>query len=98
MNRGNGLFGLLVIIALIWGVFAIFSEDEPEYSSQLYADSANCIEPENPYSEAEEGHYAGFEWALNKGVSSCGGNSKSFIEGCEEYLSQEADFEACENY
>lgn len=41
----------------------------------------------NPYSSGS-GHYAGYEWAERKGGSSCGGNSQSFVEGCEEYLRQ----------
>lgn len=45
----------------------------------------------NPYSEGS-GHYAGFEWAERKGVDGCGGNSQSFIEGCEEYLRQTGQF------
>lgn len=51
-------------------------------------------EPENPYN-AGSGHSAGFEWAEENDVSSCSGNSQSFIEGCEEYLSQrdEAEYE-----
>ena len=40
----------------------------------------------NPYSRGT-GHYAGFEWAERTG-GSCGGNSSSFIEGCEEYYRQ----------
>lgn len=53
--------------------------------------AANC-KITNPYSDGS-GHYAGFEWAKNKSVSSCGGKSNSFIGGCEEYLSQ---IENCE--
>lgn len=36
------------------------------------------------------GHEAGFEWARENGLadsSECGGNSDSFIEGCEAYTS-----------
>lgn len=47
----------------------------------------------NPYSPGS-GHYAGFEWAQDNNVSSCGGNSQSFINGCEEYLRQKAN---CDN-
>lgn len=58
--------------------------------------SANgCSEPENPYDEGS-GHYAGFDWAERTGTGSCGGNSESFIEGCEEYQNEEAAFEECE--
>ncbi|PIR59453.1 MAG: hypothetical protein COU69_00450 [Candidatus Pacebacteria bacterium CG10_big_fil_rev_8_21_14_0_10_56_10] len=37
------------------------------------------------------GHEAGYEWAENKGItdpSDCGGNSESFIEGCEAYVNE----------
>lgn len=42
---------------------------------------------ESPYSDGT-GHDAGFQWAEEKGItdpSDCGGDSDSFIEGCEEY-------------
>lgn len=35
------------------------------------------------------GHEAGYEWAEQKGITSegdCGGNSNSFIEGCQAYV------------
>jgi hypothetical protein len=37
------------------------------------------------------GHEAGYDWAEENGiedVSDCGGNSNSFIEGCEEYVEE----------
>ncbi len=37
------------------------------------------------------GHEAGYEWAEEKGISDpsdCGGNSESFIEGCEAYANE----------
>jgi len=41
------------------------------------------------------GHEAGYEWAEEQGItdsSDCGGNSNSFIEGCESYADeQQAD-------
>lgn len=52
------------------------------------------LEPDNPYSPGS-GHYAGFEWAENNSVSSCGGNSTSFVEGCEEYIRQADAYDAC---
>lgn len=61
------------------------SHYESEYSDD-YSYEEDLYEG-NPYSDGS-GHYAGFEWAERKGVSSCGGNSQSFIEGCEEYLRQ----------
>jgi hypothetical protein len=48
-----------------------------------------------PYDEGS-GHYAGYEWAQERGSGTCGGNSQSFVEGCEEYESQEAEYQECE--
>ena len=52
------------------------------------------LEPENPY-QPGSGHHAGFEWAEKNNPSSCGGNSNSFIEGCEEYQRQEEAYDSC---
>ena len=38
------------------------------------------------------GHEAGYDWAEEKGItdpSNCGGNSNSFIEGCESYAEEQ---------
>lgn len=38
------------------------------------------------------GHQAGYDWAERKGVddaSDCGGNSRSFTEGCEAYANEQ---------
>ena len=101
-NRGNSVVWLLIIIAIIWGIFALFNKDD-DYSKQImqehpnyetYKETKDCssLEPENPYDEGS-GHYAGFEWGENG--NSCGGNSSSFIEGCEEYEIQEEAYNAC---
>ena len=107
-QKGNGVVGFIVIIALIWGVSSLFSNEESEsesyrpntynsasvYSSyDNYDDegSAYYEEPENPYDEGS-GHFAGYEWAEENDVSSCDGISDSFIEGCEEYLSQQEGY------
>ena len=42
----------------------------------------------NDCTEGCSGHAAGYRWAEENGVtnaSDCGGNSQSFIEGCETY-------------
>lgn len=70
----------------------------PSHSSYSNGDAASarhCTEPENPYDEGS-GHYAGYEWAQSSGSGTCDGNSQSFIEGCEEYESQEAKYQECE--
>lgn len=38
------------------------------------------------------GHEAGYNWAEEEGIidpSDCGGNSRSFIEGCESYAEEQ---------
>jgi hypothetical protein len=45
--------------------------------------------------EKGNGHYAGFEWG--KRGNSCGGNSNSLTEGCEDYETQEEVYDACIN-
>ncbi|MER9213178.1 hypothetical protein NKI54_14000 [Mesorhizobium sp. M0663] len=40
------------------------------------------------------GHQAGYDWAAGKGIESasdCGGNSNSFVEGCQSYVEENAD-------
>ncbi|UDL90279.1 hypothetical protein LGH82_02525 [Mesorhizobium sp. PAMC28654] len=40
------------------------------------------------------GHQAGYDWAERNGIESasdCGGNSNSFIEGCQSYVEENAD-------
>lgn len=55
----------------------------------------HCNEPENPYAEGT-GHYAGYEWAEDHCSGTCDGSSQSFNEGCEEYETQEAEYQECE--
>lgn len=66
--------------------------DSYNYSNYEYGSDYSSYEPENPYNEGS-GHFAGYEWAKENGVDSCGGNSNSFIEGCEEYLAQQEEYE-----
>lgn len=75
----------IVILVLVMSfILAGCSGGTNDYSSESQEESYNAG---NPYSPGS-GHYAGYEWAESKDVSSCGGNSQSFIEGCEEYLRQ----------
>ena len=71
------------------------ASSNPSGSNGETTSAANCTEPQNPYDEGS-GHYAGYEWAQSNGSGTCGGKSQSFIEGCEEYESQEAEYEECE--
>lgn len=46
------------------------------------------------------GHQAGYDWAEEHGIDDpddCGGNSQSFIEGCEEYAEEQAPSSAIED-
>jgi hypothetical protein len=61
-------------------------------SSSSIRKDCSSLEPHNPYDEGS-GHYAGFKWGEDG--KSCGGNSTSFIEGCEEYEAQEEAYDAC---
>jgi hypothetical protein len=45
-----------------------------------------------PCTQDCSGHEAGYEWAKRKGiddVDDCGGNSTSFIEGCQAYVEED---------
>ncbi len=98
--------GIVVLALIIWGGISVwnwlFNSDDSSYtsssydsgynSSYSYDDSEDCAEPENPY-DYGTGHYAGFEWGENGNY--CSGNSDSFVEGCEEYESQEEGYEYC---
>jgi len=67
------------------------SSDEKDGST-----AAGCEEPQNTYPEGG-GHYAGYKWAEEKGSGDCNSSSQSFKEGCEEYESQETEYQECEN-
>lgn len=74
------------------------SNNTNEYQSDYYQNEEvkkECIEPGNPYDEWS-GHYAWYERAIKNGRT-CSWNSNSFIEWCEEYYSQESDYENCSN-
>lgn len=79
---------LVIAFLLLNGIFGSSdnsSQPSASFSGVDYTEEES--ELENPYNDGS-GHAAGYEWAERKGVTSCGGNSQSFIEGCEEYLRQ----------
>jgi len=104
MGAGSWVWIVLGIVA-VCGFFGAFDGNDTSanstppssYRSSTYDDydteSARVSEPENPYDEGS-GHSAGYEWAEENDVSDCGGNSQSFIEGCEEYLSEQEDYDS----
>ena len=83
------------LIVLV-GVLLIGScSKKREFTQSSYRNNTEHSKKEcdmyNPYSSG--GHYAGYEWAERKNVSSCGGKSQSFINGCEKYLEQKENCE-----
>ncbi len=102
-TKGNSIIWLIMVIVIAWGVFSLFKDDDnstqimqehPNYGTYKETKDCSDLEPENPYDEGS-GHYAGFEWGQLNNVSSCDGNSESFIEGCEDYLTQENAYDTC---
>jgi hypothetical protein len=87
----------LVLTFTLGGLFVLFGcgPSESSRKDEEGGAGATCTEPENPYSEGT-GHYAGYEWAQKHGSGTCNTSSSSFNEGCEEYESQEAEYQACE--
>lgn len=84
------LTGLLLTIGC---TSSTSSSTESEHEEGAAA--TDCVEPENPYNEGT-GHYAGYQWAEEKGTGVCSGSSESFNEGCEEYEQQESEYETCQ--
>jgi hypothetical protein len=101
MNLKEGTRRLALLLELVFaGSILTFGcrSSAPADSSDSgggASSTSECIGPENPYDEGS-GHYAGYEWALNNGSGSCSGHSQSFNEGCEEYESQQAEYDDCE--
>ena len=90
---------LILIIPLLFILSGCGTSSITPYTSEVSGEKvSDCssFEPENPYSSGS-GHYAGWEWAQDKEPSRCGGNSNSFIEGCDTYMEQLSDYENCLN-
>lgn len=76
------------------------SDETSEYTESSY-DNSTPVEEEQTYSGQEfngypciddcSGHEAGYQWAEENGIDDpdiCGGNSNSFIEGCQSYAEE----------
>lgn len=58
------------------------------YSLQQPSDASEWDAIGKPCTEDCSGHEAGYQWAEEMGIDNpddCGGNSQSFVEGCEAY-------------
>ncbi len=82
-----------VLISLLFLFVLVGCESSPR-SNDESSPTAVCTEPENPYSEGTA-EYKGYEWAQEHGQS-CSASSSEFTEGCEEYDSQESEYEECQ--
>lgn len=112
-NTFVGILILIGIIWMLSSLFSSDNNkiDNSSYSANSYSGYSDSsydfygsddgydydLESENPYNEGS-GHYAGYEWAMENEPSSCDGNSQSFIEGCEEYMSQLEEDEEYSDY
>jgi hypothetical protein len=100
-NRDKSLdFIFWIVAGLVVGWLLFFSDKkEPEYITREFK-NGNSLEVEVDDSITSDnwdctgdcsGHNAGYEWAADKGIDEpgdCGGNSVSFIEGCEAYANE----------
>jgi hypothetical protein len=99
-ENGIGLIGIIFIVLIIAWIYNANTKKKIEndygYSVETkgVTEKPDCssLEPQNPY-DSETGHSAGFEWG--ESGNECGGNSDSFIEGCEEYQNQENAYKYC---
>lgn len=90
MSRFIALFAMAATLVLCG-----CGRDSSRRSDEGETAEVNCTEPENPYSEGT-GHYAGYQWAQDHESGDCNTSSQSFNEGCEEYESQESEYQECE--
>lgn len=84
---------LIITVALLFlsgctGSNSYYSDDNDyeveERESVVTRDNWECTDDCS-------GHDAGYEWASDKGIDDpddCGGNSDSFIEGCQAYANE----------
>ena len=64
------------------------SYNQPEVEPEMSGESFDG----NPCVGDCSGHEAGYQWAQENGIDdpgNCGGNSNSFIEGCQSYAEEQ---------
>ena len=101
-NKNDSLKVVLWIIGIIFVGWLLFTPESTSKSERITedfenGDSIDIAVDESVTSDTWEctgdcsGHDAGYEWASENGIedpSECGGNSVSFIEGCEAYANE----------
>jgi hypothetical protein len=87
MTGGVIFFLIFIVFPMSSGIW--YDSKNPEPTQQLqqreYRDYFYGYECTDDCS----GHEAGYDWAADRGISDlddCGGNSNSFIEGCQAYV------------
>lgn len=74
----------------------VLAEDAADWLADASADAYADTTYEDTYGDADctvdcSGHNAGYAWAEENGITDtydCGGNSQSFIEGCQAYAEE----------
>ena len=72
---------------VVWGAVAILTAAMLPCGTSIAQQDFNGY----PCTDDCSGHEAGYEWAEQNGITDandCGGNSQSFIEGCESYTEE----------
>lgn len=70
------------------------SEVQVEYQQQAAAQPPLTSYRQFPCTSDCSGHEAGYAWARSRGIDDpddCGGNSQSFVEGCQTYAEEQQD-------
>ena len=75
---------IVITVSLILSGCGAPSNNDENYVGGITRDNWQCTDDCS-------GHEAGYDWAEEKGITDpadCGGNSNSFIEGCEAYANE----------
>jgi len=105
----KGSIGIIVVIVIGFIVLLLLSDSGSSNKTSENSSISTSSDNEEVVNEEEtntfmgnectsdcSGHEAGYEWAEEKGITDpddCGGNSNSFIEGCESYAEEQSDWE-----
>jgi hypothetical protein len=58
-------------------------------------DCTPLLPTKNPYSTDSSAHWAGWQSAQSDVATSCQGNDKAFVEGCNVYVAQKKAYDKC---
>lgn len=89
--RNMRYFAPALLALAIVGCSNSGSESDEDEASEYSEGGSDEIFHGYECTEDCSGHEAGYQWAADNGVTdadSCGGNSQSFIEGCQAYAEE----------